>query len=377
MKVVLFEDHKVLNLEPLTLNRPVFDLRYGSGTLLNRVNQFFPNNSISLWVREAIKELTLKLHQNAQVNELNKDNLIWLNARVIWNRNLIDKVISEPSSKFSDGDELLAANLSFKQSKIWLGQNKTYIQSHPKVKDGKKFDYKIIEYLWDLLGLIPDAVAEARNKYEKLNVHKNVVFNEDLGPIVLGQNVQINPFSTLEGPLYIGKNCIIKSNSQISKSIIGPHCKVGGEVSGSIIQGYTNKSHHGFIGDSFIGEWVNLGAGTTNSNLKNNYKNVSMIINDQLINSHRLFLGSFIGDHTKTSIGTILNTGTNIGIGCNIVSNTFPPRNIVSFSLINKDQIKRTPFKELVSIAQKVKSRREKVFCNEEIKYFQYIYDSI
>ena len=177
--------------------------------------------------------------------------------------------------------------------------------------------------------------------------------------------------------MFIGENTTIKSNSKISNSVIGPYCKIGGEVSGTIFQGYANKSHYGFLGDSFVGEWVNLGAGTTNSNLKNNYKNVSVIINNQLINSNKLFLGSFIGDHTKTAIGTILNTGTNIGIGCNLLTKSFPSRNISSFSIINDDQINTTTFKEFIEVVKKVKLRRNKLLLEQEKKYFNYIYNSM
>tara|TARA_B100001250_G_scaffold113973_1_gene96405 strand:- start:8463 stop:9596 length:1134 start_codon:yes stop_codon:yes gene_type:complete len=377
MKIILFEDEKALNLEPLTINRPVFDLRYGSNSLLGRIHQIFPKNSISLWVRESIKNLTSELYPSKNVNQINEDNLIWLNARVLWNRNLINRVFSEPSRKYISGDDLLAANLNLAQSKIWLQSKKNNIKSHPNVKNGEKIDCVIIDYLWDLIELIPEAVKEAQNNFKNKKKYENVCFNESIGPVILSKNVQIEPFSNLEGPIYIGENTIIKSNSKISNSIIGPHCKIGGEVSGSIIQGYTNKSHYGYLGDSCIGEWVNLGAGTTNSNLKNNYKNVSMIINDKLINSNKLFLGSFIGDHTKTSIGTMLNTGTKIGIGCNVLSQSFPPRNISSFSFINNNQIKKITLKEFIEIAEKAKFRRNQLLLEQEKKYFNYIYNSM
>mgnify|MGYP001184509824 FL=1 len=377
MKIAFFEDEKALNLEPLIINRPVFDLRYGSHSLLERMYQFFPKSSILLWVRESIKNLTAELYPSKNVNQIMDDNIIWLNARVLWNRNLINRVFSEPSRKYTSGDDLIAANLNLAQSKIWLQSKKNNIKSHPNVKNGEKIDCVIIDYLWDLLELIPEAVKEAQNNFKNKKKYENVCFNESIGPVILSKNVQIEPFCYLKGPLYIGENSTIKSNSKISNSIIGPYCKIGGEVSGSIIQGYTNKSHYGYLGDSYIGEWVNLGAGTTNSNLKNNYKNVSMIINDQLINSNKLFLGSFIGDHTKTSIGTMLNTGTKIGIGCNVLSQSFPPRNISSFSFINNNQIKKITLKEFIEVAEKAKSRRNKLLHDQEKKYFNYIYNSM
>ncbi|MFL2998575.1 MAG: putative sugar nucleotidyl transferase [Candidatus Neomarinimicrobiota bacterium] len=377
MKIVFFEDEKVLNLEPLTINRPVFDLRYGSNSLLERMYQFFPKSSILLWVRESIKNLTSEFYPLKNVNQITDDNLIWLNARVIWNRDSIEKVISKPSQKYTSGKNLIAANLNLNQSNTWLENKKNDAKVHPVVECGGEIDCKIIEYLWDLIDLIPEAVKETKSDFKNNVKYENVHFNESLGQVILCENVQIEPFSYLEGPLFIGKSTTIKSNSKISNSVIGPHCKIGGEVSGTIIQGFTNKSHYGFLGDSFVGEWVNLGAGTTNSNLKNNYKEVSMIINNQLINSNKLFLGSFIGDHTKTAIGTMLNTGTNIGIGCNVLSQSFPSRNILSFSIINNKQIKKASLKEFIEVAKKAKLRRNKLLLEEEKKYFNYIYNSM
>ena len=377
MKIVLFEDEKALNLEPLIINRPVFDLRYGSNSLLERMYQFFPKNSILLWVRESIKNLTAELYPSKNVNQIRDDNLIWLNARVIWNHKLIEKVLSKPSQKYTLGNNLIAANLDLNQSNTWLENKKNDAKVHPVVEFGGEIDCKIIEYLWDLIDLIPEAVKEIKKDYKNKMKYENVHFNESSGPVVLSKDVQIEPFCYLKGPLFIGENSTIKSNSKISNSVIGPYCKIGGEVSDSIIQGFTNKSHYGFLGNSFVGEWVNLGAGTTNSNLKNNYKKVSMIINNQLINSNKLFLGSFIGDHTKTAIGTMLNTGTKIGIGCNVLSQSFPSRNISSFSFINNNQIKKITLKEFIEVAEKAKSRRNKLLHDQEKKYFNYIYNSM
>ena len=126
--------------------------------------------------------------------------------------------------------------------------------------------------------------------------------------------------SYLEGPLYIGSKTIIKPLTQIKNSVIGPVCKVGGEINSVVIQGYTNKVHDGHLGDSFLGEWINLGAGTSNSNLKNNYSSVKVHINDQLVDSDSLHIGCFVGDHVKTAIGTLINTGSVIGTASMIAS---------------------------------------------------------
>ena len=125
----------------------------------------------------------------------------------------------------------------------------------------------------------------------------------------------------LTGPLFIGENCLIKSHSNIANSIINNNCKVKGEIHTSIFQPFSNKAHEGFIGHSFIASWVNLGAGTTTSNLKNNYSNIFVRWDGELLDTKSIFFGSIIGEHVKTSIGANLNTGTIIEMGSNIIDN--------------------------------------------------------
>ena len=139
---------------------------------------------------------------------------------------------------------------------------------------------------------------------------KDVVINEEDGPVIIESTAKIEPYTILNGPVYIGSNVLIKSHSNISNSIIEHDCKIKGEVHSSIFQPFSNKAHDGFIGNSFIGSWTNLGAGTTTSNLKNNYSNVSVKWNGDLVDTESIFFGSVIGEHVKTSIGTNLNTRT-------------------------------------------------------------------
>ena len=120
-----------------------------------------------------------------------------------------------------------------------------------------------------------------------------VTLNAEKGPIIIMDNVHIYSFAYLEGPLYIGNDTIIKPHSHISSSIIGPVCKLGGEIEKSIFQGYSNKVHDGHLGNAFLGEWVNLGAGTTNSNLKNNYSPVKVKLGQEEIETAKYFIGSF------------------------------------------------------------------------------------
>ena len=199
---------------------------------------------------------------------------------------------------------------------------------------------------------------------------KDVVINEEDGPVIIESTAKIEPYTILNGPVYIGSNVLIKSHSNISNSIIEHDCKIKGEVHSSIFQPFSNKAHNGFIGNSFIGSWTNLGAGTTTSNLKNNYSNVSVKWNGDLVDTESIFFGSVIGEHVKTSIGTNLNTGTIIEMGSNIVTQSFPPRHIPSFSFYYKGKISKISFEDFKNTATIAMSRRNRDFSSVKDTFF-------
>lgn len=151
------------------------------------------------------------------------------------------------------------------------------------------------------------------------SIEPHVVFDVRKGPIVLDQDSLVRSGARLEGPLYVGPHSWILGGA-VRQSSIGPHCRVHGEVSTSVFLGYANKSHDGFLGHSVIGQWVNLGAGTITSNLKNTYGPIRLDLPNGRLETGRGFLGSLIGDHAKTAIGTLLSTGTVVGAAANVVS---------------------------------------------------------
>ena len=145
-------------------------------------------------------------------------------------------------------------------------------------------------------------------------VHPMVVIDAEHGPVYLDEGVEVHPFTRIEGPCYVGKKSILLGAKCREGNSIGPMCRVGGEIEESIIHGYSNKYHDGFLGHAYVGEWVNLGALTTNSDLKNDYSSVTVILDGRTpVNTGSTKVGSFVGDHTKTSIGTLLNTGAYVG----------------------------------------------------------------
>jgi len=165
-------------------------------------------------------------------------------------------------------------------------------------------------------------------------VHPMVVIDAEHGPVYIDEDAEIHPFTRIEGPCYIGKKAILLGAKCHEGNSIGPFCRIGGEVEESIIQGYSNKYHDGFLGHAYVGEWVNLGALTTNSDLKNDYSAVSVMLDGRRpINTGSVKVGSLIGDHVKTSIGTLLNTGSYIGPMALIMATGKPlPKFIPSFA---------------------------------------------
>jgi UDP-N-acetylglucosamine diphosphorylase/glucosamine-1-phosphate N-acetyltransferase len=163
-----------------------------------------------------------------------------------------------------------------------------------------------------------------------VSIEPGTVFDLSAGPVWLDDRVSVRAFSRIAGPTYVGKGSTLLGGSYTASSI-GPACKVHGEIEASVLLGFSNKAHDGFLGHAYVGQWVNLGAFTTNSDLKNNYSNVRVWTPAGEVDTGLMKLGSLIGDHVKTAIGTLLNTGTVIGPGCNIIGG-MPPKHVASFS---------------------------------------------
>src|SRR5262249_8340957 len=175
------------------------------------------------------------------------------------------------------------------------------------------------------------------------------VLDAENGPIFIGPHAIISPNVVIRGPCCIHDSAFVHAGAYIREgTTIGPMCKVGGEIEGSILQGYSNKQHDGFVGHSYIGEWVNLGADTVTSDLKNTYGNISVPLHGTPIDSGLRFVGSVIGDHSKTGICTALTTGTVIGFCSNIVVPR-PPQYVPSFTWLTERGA--TPFELEKAIA--------------------------
>ena len=202
--------------------------------------------------------------------------------------------------------------------------------------------------------------------------------NASDGPIYIGKNSEIMEGSLIRGPFAICESSIVKMGAKIyGSTTIGPYCKVGGEVSNSVFFGYSNKGHDGFLGNSVIGEWCNLGADTNTSNLKNNYANVKLwnYESESFINTNLQFCGLILGDHSKCGINTMFNTGTVVGVFANIFGSGFPRNFVPSFSWGGNKGFSTYLTKKAFEVASIVMERRGCEFSDKDAKILKEVFE--
>ena len=394
MNLYVFEDQRFSDFFPICSTRAVFDIRFGQSTFLERIIKIFPEHSVSLIVRDEFKELVSELHTNIAVNPDNIEEGLWISSSVIWTRESVE-LLSDKDTAFMKDDKLVAANLSSSDAARWIS-NGGPLKSELESVKFKNIEVYQCNYLWDIIKFINQSINDDASELKPVDrldyPHTNLInpdkifinnakvmpgalINAEKGPVIIDNNAVIYGQTYIEGPAFIGTDTVIKPLTKIVGSVIGKKCKIGGEVESSVIQGYSNKVHDGHLGDSFLGEWVNLGAGTSNSNLKNNYSSVKISLNENLIDTNSLHIGCFIGDHVKTAIGTLINTGTIIGAASMISTYGFPPVNLPPFSWYFNRKKERMDFDKFVSTAQKSKSRRNKNFTSAEKRLYKKISD--
>ena len=395
MQLIVFEDAGYANLLPLAYARPTFDLRCGLDDLLSKIEEVVGPRAEAVFVRESLAAVTAE-RQSRRVNQpLTADDQLWINGRLL----LRAKPDLPENSAVWQGDALAAARLP---RAVACKLNAAMMLEPAKLRETlasaqqaelPEETGRLIDYPWQLVheneaeierqfggiriesdGRIdPGAILLNESRIhigEGSRIRPTAVLDAEAGPIVIGENVTVGPHAVIAGPCFIGDHCTIKPGGHISGSAIGPFCKVGGEIEASIFQGYSNKQHDGFLGHSYIGEWVNLGADTVTSDLKNTYGRVRVPINGQLIDSGEMFVGAFIGDHSKTGINVALPTGCAIGFAANIFLSRYPPRFVPSFSWLTDEGEQRNDPQRALEVAKMVVARRDREFSSAEQALF-------
>ncbi len=370
-------------LLPLTWLRPAYDLRCGILTLREKILRAYNPPEYALECRPYLAEYLAEGNPDAKVNQLPGGTVLAVNGRVLWNADLARRIPLEgPDRYYRCGDQLVAARMSGDRLAA-LDPGKQ--QSQTPAVDVEEVEATIIEWPWDLVhhnadqiiadfplvataGAIEGLVMDGAHLVEKGNlclapgskVRPGAVLDASSGPIFIDRDATIMAGALIEGPVYVGYKSAIKMGAKIYEgTTIGEVCKVGGEVEESIFHSYSNKQHDGFVGHAYLGQWVNLGACTSNSDLKNDYGNVKVIVEGEMVDTGSMFVGATIGDHTKTGINTILNTGTVLGVGCNIFGADFPPKYIPSFSWGGAGGLQEYRLEKCLQVARRVMGRRQ------------------
>ncbi len=356
MNIIIYEDEGYKNFLPLTYTRPVYDLRCGINTLAEKIIRHYPKAKIDFSCRYYLP--------GPKIMKFEKG--LFINGRILPNSGLAAEIpVKGKDEVFFFGDEIVAIR----------AVSKSFDEVRKKAK-AKRVSLKVLQYPWDLLAENGEQLRVDR-KYRKGGtgkIHKSVVLYNPKD-VFVDAGAEVEAGAVLDargGPIYIGKKTIVRPQSYLRGPLsIGPECRIGGEVTSSIIHGFSNKAHYGFLGHSYIGEWVNLGAGTTNSNLKNTYGTVKLIIGGKLIDSKERFFGCIIADHARTGIGTLITTGAVIGVGANIFGGGVTPKVVPCFRWGEKDIYKLKAFLENAGL---VMERRGKKISQNKINLLKKIF---
>lgn len=368
MNVILFDDQFAGDLLPFTFTRPTSELRVGILTIREKWERFFTkeNTSISYLTKEYLQD-KFPCHSSYDSYYVNgallpSSELINAISNLEIGRGLLvdDKIIAVRSDDFN------VNNHSSIEFDIYHGH--TDFINFPweifsKNDQEIKADFKLI--ISNKKGQIPSSTNQligAENIFieEGAKVECSII-NASTGPVYIGKNAEVMEGCIIRGPFALNESAVLKMGAKIyGATTIGPGCKVGGEVSNSVFLANSNKAHDGFLGNSVIGEWCNLGADTNTSNLKNNYSNVKVWSYNQrkMIDTGLLFCGLMMGDHSKCGINTMFNTGTVVGVSANIFGAGFPEKFIPSFTWGGTAGSEKFLLDKAIALAATVMKRR-------------------
>jgi len=388
MTLVLYEDFNNSHLFPLTHLHPDFGLRCGVFTNFERLQRFFPETLVSLSVRPGLRHLIVERY-GVETNPLSVIPSLFLCGRVLLTKEIVKtfEIQSNENTTFRSGGNVIgyfAKTVEFANVVYDFISGK--ISKVNSTSQEVEIECQVITYPWDLiahntemlerdaalfpLGIVcassPSADSTSLINPERMYIGERVslgagsILDASSGPVIIDDDAVIMHQAVIAGPAYIGKESRIKIGAKIyGGTSIGPVCKIGGEVEATIFHSYANKQHDGFAGHSYFAPWTNLGADTNTSDLKNNYSEIRMTLEGNEYNTGRMFLGTVMADYSKTGINTMLNTGTCIGVGCNLFGAGLPPKDIPSFSWGGAAGLSEYDFSRFLNTAHATMRRRE------------------
>lgn len=383
-QIILFEDElsRTSVFKPLSYSHAISELRTGIYTMIESL----PGENIILHTRKELAPVIKERYPKLKVNEVAEGiETILINARAKNPHEIIDYLISHKKDHvhIGSGEHVVAARTTkgLPPKMIEKISNCDVIDIMPT----EESSFTLYSSLWNMIHENPKAIESDVKQFSKnftaidmklhqgvfiinekavaigkdVSISPSVVLDASKGSIMLDDGVTIQPHTSIIGPAYIGKGTLIKSGTKIfGGTTIGPMCKVGGEIENSIILGYSNKQHDGYLGHSYLGEWCNLGAGTNTSDLRNDYGNISVKIENQNIDTGSMFVGLLMGDHSKSAIGTQFNTGTVVGVHANVFGAGFPPKWLPNYSWGGSQIMKKQSVEKALEVARIVMKRR-------------------
>jgi UDP-N-acetylglucosamine diphosphorylase/glucosamine-1-phosphate N-acetyltransferase len=376
MRLILHDNGLHLRFAPLTLTRPVADLRVGILTNVERWQKWIPEAQISFETENYLgKKFRIESSSDA----------VSINSAIIPTESIAASVVS-----LDENQELISEG-------VWIARRGT-----GEIKVSFKEMHPIeLENRWDLFQkndeiLVADYFfMTGGRESQHLSATNTVIGDRSLIFLEEGAQVEASVLNTTAGPIYIGKNAEVMEGSLIrgpfalcdgagvkmgakiyGATTIGPHCKVGGEVSNCIFQAYSNKGHDGFLGNSLVGEWCNFGADSNTSNLKNNYSTIRSYSYETKneIETGLTFMGVCMGDHSKTGINTMLNTASVIGVSCNVFGGGFPDKFLPSFTWGGVESKVVFDLNKAIEVAKAMMSRRSVEFTYGDQLIFETLF---
>lgn len=382
MNIVLFDNEKVSNLWPLTFNKPLGLLRTGILTIQER------------WQHKTSKKVFSHNFSLIQENIELENDVLWIDASVLFFGDVVEQILNLGIGTFLSDDNGLIAGRAI-HSKLPGNQKElsSLFTQEISIKNIKRLEFPWQIFQWADRTINDDFVLVTEGKYSQKIPESTIVFgsnsifieegasleccylNATNGPIYIGKNATIMEGSVVRGPFALCNNATLKMGTKIyGATCLGPYCVGGGEIKNVMMMGFSNKAHEGYLGDSVIGEWCNIGAGTNCSNvkntggtikLKNNLENAEVIVGQKC--------GVIMGDYSRTAINSSINSGTIIGVCCNVFGEGLLPKNIDNFTWGSTDKKSYKFEKALLDIDNWKKMKHQEI-TKQEIEILKFIY---
>lgn len=386
MNYILFDEVTAReNLLPFTFTRPVCGIRFGILTILEKW-ELYLDGPVSHHTQGYLQQ---------KYSMAAGDDSIYINGKICPNAELVNLITAlKPGTRLVRDNDLVAYRSSENVEFTEEAALKNMIFTAQ--------DYLSINYPWEIFLKAGEAIRQdferlTRGRTSQPLSHTNTLIgdpamlfieegamvesstlNTTSGPVYIGRDAEVMEQCAVRGPFALGEHSALKLSAKVyGPTSIGPHCKVGGEINNSVIFGYSNKAHDGFLGNSVLGEWCNLGADTNNSNLKNNYGSVKLYnyATGKQEDTGLQFCGLMMGDHSKCGINTMFNTGTVVGVGANIFGGGFPPTHIPSFSWGGSEGFEEYRLDKMFETTARVFARRSLPLADTDKKILSEVFE--